>query len=148
MKLDVLAQDENQIADPCARDLLDGHVHTARLEVLTTTNSASPPHEEDGITQDARGVLWFEGLRDMPSQRTEARFRLDANGELPDDIAGGAAVTDLDIHAHEIRSVVGGSGWSGRKELVQLNGARSVLLHGLLEDPLIVNPVRRQLCVG
>jgi hypothetical protein len=35
----------------------------------------------------------------------------------------------------------------GCEELVQLNSARSVLLHGLLEDPLILSPVLRQLSV-
>jgi hypothetical protein len=33
------------------------------------------------------------------------------------------------------------------KEIVQLSSARSVLLHGLLEDPLILSPVRHQLWV-
>ena len=35
----------------------------------------------------------------------------------------------------------------GCEEVVQLSSAGSVLLHGLLEDPLIVSPVRHQLWV-
>ena len=36
----------------------------------------------------------------------------------------------------------------GCKEIVQLSRTRSVLLHGLLEDPLIVSPVRHQLWIA
>ena len=79
MKRYILDQDENQIADPCAGDFLDSHVHAARFEAVTLLGRTTPPHVEGGITQDASGVLWFESLRDMPSQRTEACFRFDAN---------------------------------------------------------------------
>ena len=72
-------QDENEIAHPCAGDLLDGHVNAARFEAVARKGGTSPPLEEGGITQDARGVFWLEGLRDVPSQGAEARFRFNTN---------------------------------------------------------------------
>ena len=69
----VSGQYENEVADARLCDLLDGHMRTASIEAVTS------PHEECGITLDARRVWCFEGSRDMPPQGTEARCRFDTN---------------------------------------------------------------------
>ena len=56
----VSGQYENEVADARLCDLLDGHMRTASIEAVTS------PHEEGGITLDARRVWCFEGSRDMP----------------------------------------------------------------------------------
>jgi hypothetical protein len=76
----VFGEDEDEIADPCVSDFFNGQVHTTTLEADTLHGRISP-HEEGGITQNASGIFRFEGLRDMPSQGTEARCRLGTNCE-------------------------------------------------------------------
>lgn len=81
------------------------------------------------MTQDTGGFLWFEFLRDVPAQRTEACFRLNTNynqanqgscggiperssrtGKHSDDCANRAPIANFDIHPHKIRSTIRSAG--------------------------------------
>jgi len=124
----LLGQHEDEIANLCLDDVLDGRAYAAGQKI-GNLRGIGCLHEERGITQDARGFLWFELLRDVPAQGTEACFRLNINynqanqgacrdmlerssrtGKRSDDCASRAPIANLNIHPNKTRSIIRSAG--------------------------------------